>query len=108
MMLDSSATNSSAYPNFDPPAIDVAQLPGSMYPTATMYPGPRNAAKRRQGVPLLATATVPWTSASERSASSLRQSAFHDAGAFGAVAASDFTSIVEEVHFANDNHLQLR
>src|SRR6266513_1131878 len=39
---------SSVYPNCDPPARSVAQLPGSIYPTATRYPGPANASIFRQ------------------------------------------------------------
>src|SRR3954453_1689553 len=46
--LESSTTLSSAYPKRAPPARSVAQLPGSMYPTATMYPGPANARALRQ------------------------------------------------------------
>src|SRR3954469_16325478 len=46
--LESSTTLSSAYPKRAPPARSVAQLPGSMYPTATMYPGPAKARALRQ------------------------------------------------------------
>src|SRR5438309_1162132 len=41
--LDSRITLSRLYPKRDPPPKSVAQLPGSMYPTATRYPGPANA-----------------------------------------------------------------
>ena len=45
-----STTESSVYPNCDPAARSVAQLPGSMYPTATKYPGPANASIFRHQV----------------------------------------------------------
>jgi hypothetical protein len=39
----------------------VAQLPGSMYPTATRYPGPENAKSFRQKLPV-GTGIDPCTS----------------------------------------------
>src|SRR5207247_2120995 len=55
--LDSRITRSRLYPKRDPPPKPVAQWPGSMYPTATSYPGPANARALRHQLPS-ATGTV--------------------------------------------------
>src|SRR2546426_6124208 len=60
--LDSRMTLSSVYPKRAPPARSVAQLPGSIYPTATRYPGPANASAFFHHAPRL-TGTVRYTSA---------------------------------------------
>src|SRR5437899_2484291 len=60
--LDSRMTLSSVYPKRAPPARSVAQLPGSMYPTATRYPGPANASAFFHHAPRW-TGTVRYTSA---------------------------------------------
>ena len=48
MKFERTITLSSEYPKRDPPARSVAQLPGSMYPTATRNPGPLKASIFRQ------------------------------------------------------------
>src|ERR1051325_3685373 len=62
MRFDVRMTASRVYPNAEPPARSVAQFPGSMYPTATRYPGPANANIFRQKPAPSGMGTEPWTS----------------------------------------------
>ena len=74
MKFETRMTLSSANPNCAPPCRSVAQLPGSMYPTATRKPGPENAASFRQKeTPAAGTRTLRFTSGREASPSVLRQ-----------------------------------
>ena len=65
MMLLMSNTQINAYPNWLPPAISVAQLPGSIYPTLMRYAGPKNANILRHQVVLLAGLTDSCTSSKD-------------------------------------------
>src|SRR3954468_20355655 len=47
---------------FDPAARSVAQLPGSMYPTATRNPGPANATSFRENPGVRGTGSELWIS----------------------------------------------
>src|SRR5689334_16389247 len=62
MKLEIRMTESSEYPNLAPPARSVAQLPGSMYPTATSRPGPANASIFFHGPAPCGTGTEACTS----------------------------------------------
>jgi hypothetical protein len=65
--FDAITTDSKVYPNLDPPAISVAQLPGSIYPTEIRNPGPRKPRRRRQQKGDRETATEEYSSGSEGS-----------------------------------------
>src|SRR2546423_12668024 len=73
--LLSTITLSSVYPNFDPPPMSVAQFPGSMYPTATKYPGPANAHTLRSHEAPALKGTVRCASGSEGAAPRYRRPA---------------------------------
>jgi hypothetical protein len=60
------------YPNREPPAMSVAQLPGSMYPTEIRNPGPRNPNNRRQKIGEREMRTLACTSGKEASMGSAR------------------------------------
>src|ERR1017187_5307853 len=70
--FDAMMTNSSVYPNREPPAMSVAQLPGSMYPTEIRDPGPRNPNNRRQKIGEREMRTLACTSGKEGSMGSAR------------------------------------
>lgn len=63
MRLEMAITHRSVYPNRWPAARSVAQLPGSMYPTATMSPGPVKAHNFRHGWAVCGTRTLACDSA---------------------------------------------
>ena len=58
-------TESKVYPNLAPPEISVAQFPGSIYPTATIQPGPVKAKTFFQKLPLIGTLIDENTSGRE-------------------------------------------
>ena len=58
--FEATITQTSVYPYFEPPAMFVAKLPGSMYATAAMNAGPRKGRRRRGPGP-------PWRTRSPRS-----------------------------------------
>src|SRR5206468_12784514 len=62
MKLESTTTERRVKLYFDPPARSVAQLPGSMYPTATRNPGPANANSLRRTPAETGTTKLRWTS----------------------------------------------
>src|SRR6185295_12733843 len=65
MKFEIRITLSSVYPNCAPPCKSVAQLPGSMYPTATMSPGPAKASILRMTPPPPGTRIDRCTSGSD-------------------------------------------
>ncbi len=64
--LDIKITDISKYEKFCPPVMEVDQLPGSMYPTATKAPGPEYINNVFQNPLPLGTLIVPLISSSER------------------------------------------